>query len=386
MTAAPPVADPLPTALRIARPVGRRSLRAIGRAAEWLFGVAALVVGLATLSAVPVAQFLVLGYLLEAAGRVARTGGIGDGYVGVRTAARVGGVVAGVWALLLPTRFLADLAHSAAVVHPGSSVAAGWRLGLLVLTVVTAAHIAGACGRGGRPRHFVNPLSALWLARRLLRGGFYVPARDAVWDGLVSLRLPHYLVLGLKGFAVGLAWLAVPAALLTAARNPGPGAGLLGLVGGLLLAWVAVVLPFLQVRVGETGRLRAGFELRTVRRQFARAPWAFAAAAVVAVLAAVPLYLLKIEAVPRDAAWLPGLLFVGFALPAKLLAGWAVGRAARREVPRHWLARWAGRMPLVPAGLAYALVVFLARYTDWAGAAGGFAQHAFLLPVPTVGW
>lgn len=391
MTAAPPVADPLPTALRIARPAGprpgrvRRGLRAAGLAAGWLFGVAALVVGLATLSAVPVAQFLVLGYLLEAAGRMARTGRLAGGFVGVRTAARVGGVVAGVWVLLLPVRFVADLAHSAAVVHPGSSVAAGWRLGLLVLTVLTAAHITGACGRGGRLRHFANPLSAVWLARRLLRGGFYAPARDAVWDGLVALRLPHYLVLGLKGFVVGLAWLAVPAALLTAARNPGPGAGLLGLVGGLLLAWVAVLLPFLQVRVGETGRLRAGFELRTVRWQFARAPWAFATAALVAVLAAVPLYLLKIEAVPRDAAWLPGLLFVGFALPARLLAGWAVGRAARRDEPRHWLACWVGRVPLVPAGLAYALVVFLARYTDWAGAAGAFAQHAFLLPVPTVG-
>ncbi|MFO0851946.1 MAG: DUF4013 domain-containing protein, partial [Gemmataceae bacterium] len=384
------VATPIPVAVPIVPAVGprpgrgRRTLRAVGRGAEWLFGVAALLAALGALAAVPVLQFLSLGYMLEAAGRAARTGRVRDGLVGVRTAARLGVVVAGVWVLLLPARFVADFAHSAEVIDPAGPVAQAWRVGLYALIGVTAVHIVGACGRGGRVRHFLNPLSALWLAGRVLRGGFYAESRDAVWATVVSLKLPYLFWLGVRGFAVGLAWLAVPAALLAAARNPGPGAGLAGVVGALLLAWVVLYLPFLQTRLAMTGRFRAGFQVGAVRREFQRAPWAFAAAVVVTVLFAVPLYLLKIETVPRDAAWLPGVVFVGFIFPARLLAGWAVGRASRREALRHWLARWLGRMPLLPAALAYVLVVFLARYTDWTGAAGVFAQHAFLMPVPFV--
>jgi hypothetical protein len=387
MTAAAlPVARPIPVAIPIV--AARRPCRprhAVGRGLEWLFGVGVLVGGLATLSAFPLLQFLSLGYLLEAAGRVARTGRVRDGFIGVRKAARIGGIAVGVWLFLLPARIVADFAHSAEVIDPSSSVVAGWRTALYVLIGLTAVHIIGACGRGGRLRHFLNPLSAVWLGGRLLRGGFYAEARDAVWATVVGLRLPHYFWLGVRGFVVGLAWLAVPATLLAAARNPGPGAGLAGVVGAVLLAWVVLYLPFLQTRLAMTDRFRAGFQLGAVRQDFNRAPWAFAVTVSVTVLFAVPLYLLKIETVPRDAAWLPGVVFVGFIFPARVLAGWAVGRANRRERPRHWVARWLGRAPLVPVALAYVLVVFLARYTDWTGVAGVYAQHAFLLPVPFVG-
>src|SRR5688572_4208897 len=41
----------------------------IGLAIQWVFGVGALFMGLSVLAAIPVGQFLVLGYLLEASGR-----------------------------------------------------------------------------------------------------------------------------------------------------------------------------------------------------------------------------------------------------------------------------------------------------------------------------
>ena len=59
-------------------------------AAEWIFGIVSLVLGLSMLAAVPLVQFLSLGYLLESSARVARTGRIRDGLIGVRLAARVG--------------------------------------------------------------------------------------------------------------------------------------------------------------------------------------------------------------------------------------------------------------------------------------------------------
>ena len=71
------------------------------------------------------------------------------------------------------------------------------------------------------------------------------------------------------------------------------------------------------------------FEVRHARRLFARAPLAFFVALLFTLVLALPLYLLKIEIVPREAAWLPSLLFVVSIFPARLLTGWALARAQR---------------------------------------------------------
>jgi hypothetical protein len=362
-----------------------RGIRAVGSVLEWLFGVVVLLVGLAVLAALPILQFLSLGYLLEAGGRVARTGRLRDGLIGVRLAARLGGIVAGAWLLLLPVRFVADLARSAAIIDPDGPVAAAWRAGLLVLIGVTFIHIAAACARGGKLRYFCWPFNVFWLIRRLFRGGYYAEARDAVWNTVVSLRLPYYFWLGFRGFVAALAWLVVPITLLAIGHAPSEGAALLGFVGALLLGIVLLYLPFLQMRLAATNRLRAVFEVGAVRDAFKRAPWAFAVAFVVTLLFALPLYLLKIELIPREAAWLPSLVFIVFIYPARLLTGWALGRAARRTAPRHWFFRWTGRLLLVPAAAFYVLIVFFTQYTSWNGAWSLYEQHAFLVPVPFFG-
>jgi hypothetical protein len=148
------------------------------------------------------------------------------------------------------------------------------------------------------------------------------------------------------------------------------------------LAVVAPRLPFLQVRYAVEGRPSALFSFRAVREDFSRAPWAFAFALAVLLLASVPLHLLKIEMVPREAAWLPGLVFVIFLAPAHALVGWAYARSGRRSQPRHWFFRVVGRLPIVVVALFYVLVVFLSQYTSWAGLWSVYEQHAFLLPVP----
>ena len=60
------------------------------------------------------------------------------------------------------------------------------------------------------------------------------------------------------------------------------------------------------------------------------------------------MYLLKIEIVPREAAWLPSLLFVVSIFPARLSPGWAVARANRPQAPRHWFFRWTSRLAMLP--------------------------------------
>jgi hypothetical protein len=353
---------------------------------EWLFGLVSLFLGLAILAALPIVQFLSLGYLLEAGGRVARTGRFRDGFIGVRRAARWGGTALGIWLCLLPARLVSDLAHSAQIIDPGSRVAAAWRFALLVLLALTFTHIILACARGGKLRYFFWPFNFLAVFRSLRRGGFYARSRDAFWKALTSLRLPYYFSLGWRGFVVALAWLVIPVTLLALGRLNRPVTDFIAFLGAMLLAWVLMYLPFLQLRFAQKQRFRAGLEWRAVRREFRKAPWAHAVAYLATLAFALPLFLLKIEMVPREAAWLPSLFFVAFIYPARLLTGWALGRAQRRgDRPRHWFFRWTGRLVFIPAALFYVLIVFFTQYTSWNGVWSLYEQHAFLVPVPFLG-
>ena len=145
---------------------------------EWLFGVLSLVLGLSILAALPIIQFLSLGYFLESSARVARSGRIRDGFVGVRKAARVGGVTAGIWLSLVPTWFVGTYARSAELINPGGRSAILWRVGLFVaVTLLAMLHIGVSCLRGGRIRHFLWPFGhPFWLlaqaaARRAVQRG-----------------------------------------------------------------------------------------------------------------------------------------------------------------------------------------------------------------------
>jgi hypothetical protein len=352
---------------------------------EWLFGAAVLTITLATLAAIPLLQFLSLGYLLEAGARVARTGKIRNGFIGVRMAARLGGIVVGAWLLMLPLRFLASLAHSAYVIDPGGPVARGWRVGMLTLTVLLGLHIAATIARGGRLRTFLWPLNIFWLVRRLWQGGYYQEARDAVWVTVQSMQLPYYFWLGCRGFMGAFIWLMPPVTLLAIGSLPFPIAPLFGWLGALLLAFVLMRLPLMQMRMAALNRLSAAFEWRAAGADYRRAPWINAMAWIVTLLSALPLYLLKIESVPSEAAWLPSLVFLVFIFPARLLTGWALACAWHRPNPSHWFFRWTGRLPMIPVALFYVMIVYFTQFTSWNGIWSLYEQHAFLVPVPFFG-
>ena len=355
-----------------------QSIRQVYSAAEWLFGVVTVIFGLAVLATLPVVQFLSLGYLLETSGRIARSGRLRDGFIGVRRAARVGSIVLGTWLVLLPLRLVASLAHSARIVDPDGEVARRWNVALLILTGLAAVHVAAAVSRGGRLRYFFWPFNPIWFLRRIRRGNYYAEARDAVWDFVTALRLPDYFWLGLRGFAGAMAWLLLPVTLLAI----GSRAPVFALLGTLLLLLVLLYLPFFQAHFAAENRFRAFVELGAIRSLFKRAPWAFALAFAVTLLFALPLYLLKIEMIPREAAWLPSLVFITFTLPARLLTGWALGRARHSAEPRHWFFRWTGRISMLPVVGLYIVILFLMQYAAWEGVWSLYAQHAFLLPVP----
>ncbi len=385
--AAPPAASDHAPALVLAEPSilderrwPRRIWDGIRSAAEWLFGATALIFGLSFLATYPLLQMLSLGYLLEASGRVARSGRLRDGFVGVRKAARLGSVLCGVWLMLLPLRFTSMMAASARLIEPGSRADRGWSLALTALTVLVVLHIIGACWRGGKLRHFLWP-RPIRLLKELRRPGAYSRARDAVYDFLVSLRLPYYFWLGLRGFAGGLIWLFLPISMLAAGqRFPA-----IGFLGALTLIVVLLYLPFLQTRFAAANRFGAMFEVQPVRQWFRRAPIAFLLALLITLLFALPLYLLKIEIIPREAAWLPSLVFVVFIYPTRLLTGWTCGYASHRERNRNWFLRQFARFGMLPVAAIYVLIIFFTQFTSWHGAASLFEQHAFLVPVPFLG-
>jgi hypothetical protein len=127
---------------------------------EWLFGLTSVVGCLAVLSAVPLVQFVSLGYLLEASARVARSGKLRQGFIDMPKFARIGSMVFGTWMMLLPLRYLSTLAQDAHLVDPGSSSARAWRVGQLICTALMLGHILLAWYSGGKLRHFFWPFLA----------------------------------------------------------------------------------------------------------------------------------------------------------------------------------------------------------------------------------
>ena len=156
----------------------RRSLAGVGSAIEWLFGFASVMLGLAIIASVPIAQFLTLGYLLEASGRVARSGRLRDGFIGVRKAARLGGIALGAFLFWLPLYGISYMAERARIIDPNGRIARQWDTCLIVLTTLYVLHVVAACLRDGRLRGFFWPLNILWLLRQMFRENVVRRARD----------------------------------------------------------------------------------------------------------------------------------------------------------------------------------------------------------------
>ncbi len=408
-----------------------------GRASRWCFGVASLIAGLSMLSGIPLLQLLSFGYLLEVCGRINREKKFSAGLIGVSKAARVGGVVFGSWLSLLPVRYVSFLWYSSYLVDPSSRATSGLKVLQIVVTVAMVSHVVAACICGGRLRYFFWPLIApfsfgLWTVRRLAGSSLFRPVldfslglisprlvndlcaakpltdwflplillkrifrpklfssgRDAVWEFASSLRLPYYFQLGLKGFVGGLVWLALPTLLLIgAADTSNPGIAFLGVFSGLIfLTAVVAYLPFLQVNFATSGRFAAMFKVAEVRAVFRRAPLMFFLSLLVTLAFAIPLFLLKVERIPAELLWLPGVVFMVFMLPARFFLGWSYSWGSRREKNRHWIFTWSVRMLQIPLALFFGIIVYFTSFTSWNGAWSLLEQHAFLVPAPFFQW
>ncbi len=353
------------------------------------FCIISLVVLLAILTAIPIVQLIAFGYLLSVSGELTNGASFRESLPKLRQAGQIGMTLAAVLLAALPTQLLSHWESVSSLIHPGSNQSAMLRIGAIAAAMFATCYLLWAWVRGGRLRHYLWP-QPLRFFRQAWRPSTWSSMPDRLWGFTKSLELPRYFWLGLRGAIGTLVWL-IPAMIIVAAFRRGE-TGLAGLVGflSLILLGIALMyLPMLQAHFAAENRFRALFEVRRIRRDFRRAPWAWLGAMVCGlVILPIPLYLLKIEATPREVVWLPCLVFVAFILPARIAEGLAMRRARRRPEPEGgWatFSRWTARILLVPVVMVYLAFVYVSQYTSWDGLQTWVQQHAILIPVPFLG-
>ena len=347
------------------------------------FGIASLIFMLAVIAAIPIVNFLALGYLLEVEARVARTGRFRDGFLLLDVAPRIGSIALGIWLWVIPLRFLGSVRGDAFYIEPGGETEQTINALAPIIAMLVATHICLALARGGSLSCFFRPLkNVLWLIKRWRQHDYMSHATAGVNDFIQRLRLRHHFTLGVKGFAGSFLWLLIPSALFI---SGGPQAGARNIViflGGVGLMLVLSWMPFLQARFAVTGRWRSLFELRAIRQLFPLAPIAWLTAIVAVYLLSLPLYLTKAYLLPQDLMWLVTIVFIVSIYPAKVITGWAVHRAITRERPVWFGISWICRGLWLPLIGIYVFLLFFTPFVAQHGKITIFEHHALLLPVP----
>ena len=361
-------------------------IQAAGWMIRMVFGIICLVAMLAIISAIPIVNFLALGYMLEVEGRMARTGKLRFAFPLLDLAPRLGSIVIGIWVCVLPIRFLAGSAAAAAIIEPGSGTAAFLNGLKYVVSIGMTVHLCLALARGGTFGCFLRPIKNLrWLIRRIGDGDYLETAERGVVDFVTRLRLQHHFWLGFRGFVGAFAWLLIPTLLYASFQSAlKPGQLLLTIPGGVMLLVVFQWVPFLQARFAGEQRLRAMFELRAIRDLFKRTPIAWLISIILIYVLSLPMYLFKIVLPPRDALWSVTFVFIISIYPAKVLTGWAYHRAAVR--PNHaWFGwRWVSRTVMIPLLALYVFLLFFTPAIAEHGRQVLYEHQAFLLPFPSL--
>ena len=365
-------------------------LRRAGRFIIWTirgcFCIVSLVVLLAVLTAIPVLQLIAFGYLLQVAGGLTMGGKLRNSLPNLDAAGQIGLAAIATFIAALPTQALAHLESVSNLINSGSQQAVAMRFAAIAFSMCMTGYLLWAWIRGGRLVHYLWP-----QPKRFFREGWrwntWRTAPDRLWQFTVALELPKYFWLGARGAVGTLVWL-FPAMIIIAAFRIGETglAGLVGFASLVLLGMGLFYLPMLQAHFAAENRLSALFEVRTIRRDFRHAPWAWLLAMIIClVVTPIPLYLLKIEATPREVMWAPCLLFVAFILPARIATGLALRRARSTPEPRGKWAKFSRIlvriMMLIVIGI-YLLFVYVSQYTSWDGLLTWVQQHAILIPVP----
>lgn len=361
----------------------RHPIRFVGWAISMAFGIATMILALAIIAAIPIVNFIALGYLLEVEGRVARSGKFRDAFPLLPLAPRIGSMVIGIWIFLLPLRFIAWAAADARLISPGSGADIFWHAVLIIAMVLVTVHLCLSLARGGRLSTFFRPIKNVrWFLKQWRDAGYWDRAEQTVWEFLSQFRRTHYFWLGLKGWFGAMLWLIIPTALFAAANKPNGGAAFISIIGGILLSIVFAWVPFLQARYAVEGRLSAFKELRTIRELFRRAPICWTLAAIVTYAMSMPLFFATVALPPQDALWMVTPIFIISIYPARVFTGWAYHQATKRDHRAWFSLRVLTSLVLMPSLMFYTFILFFTQFIGSSGKLVLFQHHALLLPRP----
>lgn len=410
----------------------RKPFRCLWWLLQVVLGVGFLLPLLAALAAIPGANLLSLGMMVEAEASVGRTGRFRDGFPLLAISSRVGliGLMAGL--ALLPVFAAASMAEGQQIVGLASGTDLNaWRVGTIVLQVIVFAMLLLAIANGGSFGSFFWPLKnpatirssifvgltaflallataispaipllimILWMLKVThrnfkillsgLRSGEYVNSVNYWSNRFLQVFQPwHHLTVAIKAAVGALCWLIVPTLLLGfASSSPhdqdGP-AVVVTLIGGLLMIPVAAWLPLLQCHQAAEERFGAIFDVRTIRKIIARVPVRWALATILMYGLAVPLYLSKVVLPPADAFWLFTPLFILVIFPTRILMGWVYGTGRHKRKLARPIVRFPTKLFMIPMLGLYSGILFLLPLTSEAGPRAMLENHAFLLPVPS---
>ncbi|MCH1494187.1 MAG: DUF4013 domain-containing protein [Rubripirellula sp.] len=364
----------------------KRWLKRLRRTLSSIFSFGSLVVLLALLTAIPVVQFIAFGYLLDVSGRLKNGCKLSDSLPKMHQAGIVGLAAIAIIIAALPSQLLTHWESVAHIIDADSRQAALLRGAAIASSIVATFYLLWAWIRGGRLKCYLWP-----QPKRLFSEGWrwstWKNAPDQLWNFTTAFELPRYFWIGLRGAVGTLIWLAPTIVIILAFREGESGlAGLVGFLAILCLAYSLFYLPLLQTHFAAENRLSAIFERKKVRQLFSAAPWATFLAMVFALfITPIPLYLLKIEATPREVVWLPCLLFIAFILPARIAIGLAMRRAESKTIRPTFIgkaSRFLARIGIGSVVAIYVLFVYVSQYTSWDGLLTWVQQHAILIPVP----
>jgi len=363
-------------------------LRWIPSAISFLWRTVSLVILLTIAATIPVLQFASFGYMLEVSARIARGQPARTCFPGTDIAGRLLVILICVSLSWLPVWLIADYAYTAELIEQGGRAASRIRVAARLVSVFWILWVSWAIFRGGKLRDFLWPAPLLAL-NQLFRPSSWRAAEDKLWNFTVSLHLPRLLWLGVMASIGALVWLVLPGSFIAIGLlgNGSPGLGLVGLIGAVLMWWVLLNLPFLQIQMAREGRFLSVFDVRSARKAFRRAPWSLCIATWATFVLAAPLYLLRIELIPAELSWILSFFFVVLMFPAKLCTGWALRRSKFRDPANeasvmHWFWRYCAWLPQLAIVLVYLGLLYVAKLSLWEGSASLFLQHAFLPPVP----
>ncbi|MFO1020923.1 MAG: hypothetical protein U0903_09535 [Planctomycetales bacterium] len=361
----------------------RKPIRFLFWSVQMGFGFASLIIILAALAAIPVVNFAVLGYFLQAETDIVRKGRWSAVFPWGYLMPRLGSLSLGLTLFFVPLTWLASAAYDAQLVEPGGRSAQFLVTLTRIMTVVIVIHLSLAIARGGNLGSFFRPIRNLrWFLKNFRHSSFWRQADQTFWKFGGELKLAHCWWIGLRAFTGSFLWLFLPTLMLASTRKTQGLPVVLTVIGGLWLIPVLAVAPFLQIRATLLGRWRENFSWRAIRRERRRAPLAWLLAVIITYALSLPVYLTTVVIPPRDGFWLLTPTFILTIYPARMLVAWGYRQSTLRATDARWYWRW----PCYWLGWgALGAYVFLLFFTQFIGAHGKlvlFQHHAILLPSP----